>query len=205
MEIEIDTLEAMVVQAQSCEGGARLRLVLQFQGLLCAVARKYQSTCGFDEVYQEACVAFLAAIQSYCPDRGPFVAYAASKVHGDVRTAMRRLWRVEDRRKDVQAFEGEDDAQAFERVVAGSNAGPVGGRPEAVWTTSAALREMIARAGLSGRESDWVHLFLAGWPPEAMARAYNVSAETVKTWRKRALSKLRKAAGVMGVDFQDFI
>ncbi|WAH41822.1 sigma-70 family RNA polymerase sigma factor [Alicyclobacillus fastidiosus] len=207
MEPQIDTLERIVMQAQMCDCAACLRLIHQFQGLLCAVARKYQSTCGYEEVYQEACAAFLTAIQSYRPDRGPFVAYAASKVRGDVRTAMRRLWRVADRWSHIHAFEGEDDERAFDRVLAGSNADAVGTTvfPDATWTTSSALNEMITRARLSQREGDWLHSFLAGWPPEAMAEAYDVSAETVKTWRKRALSKLRRAAAQMDVDFRDFV
>ncbi|EPZ45562.1 sigma-70 family RNA polymerase sigma factor [Alicyclobacillus acidoterrestris] len=207
MDVETVSIEEAVMRAQLGEELMCLELLRRFHGLICSVARRYQGTCGFEEVYQEASLSFLVAIQLYNPGRGPFVAYAARKVRGDVRTAMRRLWRITDRRQDVHAFEGEVDADAFERAVMEGSGDRIRPRttPQSAWITTEILRMMIEAAKLSERERAWLHGFIEGWTPEAMATAFHVSVETVRTWRKRALAKLRQSALTLGITFSDFV
>ncbi|GEO24723.1 hypothetical protein AAC03nite_05080 [Alicyclobacillus acidoterrestris] len=207
MGVETVSIEEAVMRAQLGEDLMCLELLRRFHGLIYSVARRYQGTCGLEEVYQEASLSFLLAIQLYNPRRGPFVAYAASKVRGDVRTAMRRLWRIKDRRQDVHTFEGEADADAFERAVMEENGDPIHSHttPQSAWITTETLRMMIEAAKLSSRERAWLHGFMEGWTPEAMAAAFNVSVETVRTWRKRALTKLRQSALALGLTLSDFV
>lgn len=176
-------------------------LLRSYQGLLKSVAKRYQGKVTFEEAYQEACTAFLSAITTYDPAKGPFSAYVAAKVPGDVRTAMRRIWTWQDRVAFVAGGqEDDDDAEALDRVQ--TLAAPAEAlEPECLKTLM--LQDVIEAGRLSDREHIWLDGFLAGLSREEIALKHHVSGETVKTWRKRVLQKLRQAAAALGYTADD--
>lgn len=182
-------------------------LLNRFQGLIRSVAGRYSQTSGFDEAYQEGCLSFLIAVKTYDVTVGPFPAYAARKVRGDVHTATRRVWRTMDRRQSVLAYEDETMNEAIDRMRVDSIGSEEnqGMRDDiATWMQMTDLSQLIARVRFSDREALWLRLFLAGYRQEEIARRASVSTETVKTWRKRTLQKLRSVARNMDVGMRDF-
>lgn len=204
-----DELHGLVEAAKVGAPGDVEALLQRFDGLIRSVAIQYRLTCGFEEAYQESCLAFLTAIDTYDVRIGPFPAYAAMKVRGDVRTAMRRLWRVADKVKGIDTFSDESTDDAIDRLQQDSvQRGFGGGCSDAwslTWTSASEILQMVAMAELSSREMLWLRCFMAGYRQEEIARMGSVGCETVKTWRKRALAKLRAAARRMELEMRDFV
>lgn len=182
-------LETWVHQAQHGDTAAADRVLSHFTPLLRNTARKYVGVSG-EDAFQEASLALWNCICGFDGGRGvPFVAYAAAKVRGDVRTAMRRLW-THDGRMAYAAPAGAASAAAGEELwdVAGGGFGHSAeetGYSETEWDLC------LAQAGLSPRERTAMHSLMEGTPCSALARQYGVSEETAKTWRKRGVRKLR--------------
>lgn len=85
------------VAAQAGDTQAVRQLCTEFRPLIRTVARIYQGV-SYEDALQEGYLAFLRAIRDFDATRGiPFVGFAARRVHGDVRTAMRREWRTAER------------------------------------------------------------------------------------------------------------
>ncbi|KPV42460.1 sigma-70 family RNA polymerase sigma factor [Alicyclobacillus ferrooxydans] len=173
-------------------------LLHHFRPLMVRIAKQYAHV-GFDEALQEGYLALLRAIHEYDETMGvPFAGYVFSKVRGDVRTAMRRLWRYDarlsygshtnDSESDPDNTDDWDKQSASAFVAFGS------------WDDydSADIRIVVESAGLSPRERLAVLSMLNGQPSSDLALQESVSTETVKTWRKRALHKLRAALGGEG-------
>lgn len=181
------------------------RLLAQYEGLLRSVAARYKSTCGYQEAYQEACSALLTAFQLYNPARGPFPAYAAAKVRGDVRTAMRRVWRYTARQTFISGSTDEDKSPS-ERLdeLWASQPDCADQMWELRWIHRQELQRIVQKAHLSEREQLWLQAYLCEVTLEALATRMGVSLETVKTWRKRALAKLRQTATALGYTWRDF-
>jgi RNA polymerase sigma factor (sigma-70 family) len=200
-------------------------LLKEYDQLLSATARRYGSGGLHADAYQEACIAFLEAISEWQADLCvPFPAFAKAKVRGDVRTAMRRIWRYEDRRILARARPDDEESVnelwdsaagigaghghssgAGQRLGAGphrSGAGPrfcpelslrfdntYGSQKDVEFALDFA--SLVEQAGLSVRERLYLTWLMEGWTPKEMAACAHVSTETVKTWRKRTLYKLR--------------
>ncbi|MFD1675793.1 sigma-70 family RNA polymerase sigma factor [Alicyclobacillus fodiniaquatilis] len=180
-------------------------VLAQYEGLLRSVAARYKAACGYEEAYQEACSALLTAIQLYNPARGPFPAYAAAKVRGDVRTAMRRVWRYTARQTFIGAST-EDDKSPSERLedLWASQTNCPDTAWEMAWVHRQELQRIVQKAHLSARERLWLQAYLREVTMEALAARVGVSLETVKTWRKRALAKMRQTAAALGYTWRDF-
>lgn len=199
MEWKTDELTGMVIEAK--DNVSVMEVLLQrFEGLLVRVAHRYRDVSGFDEAYQEACLSFVVTVHAYEVEKGPFPAFAAAKVHGDVRSAMRRWWKAEDR----QSFfgEGDDGDDATTRQLERAWQAQSEGMPDTIsqWLTQQFIQAIVRDAYLSPRETFWLKGMLTGIPTPALATIAEVSQETVKTWRKRALSKLRQAARATDVN-----
>jgi RNA polymerase sigma factor (sigma-70 family) len=111
------------------------------------------------------------------------------KVRGDVRTAMRRWWTYERRVTRPDVRDDESPNEVWDAVMADGSVSPRKANPYRdcdTWID-------ICSADLSPRERLSVLAVLEGWSSSEVALAYGVSPETVKTWRKRALRKLRNA------------
>lgn len=156
-----------------------------FEPVMRRIAGKYRGV-SFEDAFQEACLALWNCVLEYDAGRDiPFEPYAITKIRGDVRTAMRRLWRHDDRRytpsaKQVDEFDGNVfDSLGFESTE---------GITEYAFVDTVASFES---ARLSPREQLSIEAFLVGKSNKELAVECGVSHESVKTWRKRALRKLQ--------------
>jgi len=185
-------LYSLIGLAQAGCEEAKAQLFEMFQGLLHSTARKY-ARVSFEDALQEGCLAFLQAISLYDVSRGvPFAGYAAAKVRGDVRTAMRRLWHYEAR---IEFVHDSRDPNA-DRAGTGSRHDS-SGRESSDGFADVELQLLLIQAKLSPRERLAITVTLRGYSSTEMGHTLGVSPETVKTWKKRALRKLRVALGVM--------
>jgi RNA polymerase sigma factor (sigma-70 family) len=178
-------LHSLVSRAQQQDAAAAAELLELFQPLLRRVASRYRHL-SYEDALQEAHVAFLEGIAAYQRDlQIPFPGYIQRKVQGDVRSAMRREIRHRDRqllpKPKADETEPEADLWDAQAAVAPSAYSDVDVK---LWLDSVAL---------SPRERLGVQSVLAGWSRSDVAEALNVSVESVKTWRKRALRKLRES------------
>ncbi|WP_067930146.1 sigma-70 family RNA polymerase sigma factor [Alicyclobacillus kakegawensis] len=188
METETSThvaVETWIERAQTGDKVAVQALLAQFEGMLQAISRRYRGLSQADAL-QEAYLSLLLAIRDYDKSFGvPFAAYAQRKVHGDVRTAMRRWWthdaRLERTDRDKNRPRAWDDGQAA--LSSDRTANPY---------SLIEWRLVLPAAGLSERERVVTEAMASGWRIKELAQALGVSAETVKTVRKRALRKLRE-------------
>jgi RNA polymerase sigma factor (sigma-70 family) len=177
VEVQKDVLAAQQGDVQALE-----KLVTHFRPLVRATARIYTNV-SFEDAEQEGYTALLLCIHLYEPTMGvPFAGYAMAKVRGDVRTAMRRLWTYQGR---VTAAPTSDVGELLLNTVLGSKQADVYG--------PSILQVCVAQCGLSPRELLSVQGLLAGLTCSELAERAGVQMETVKTWRKRALRKLRAA------------
>ena len=116
----------------------------------------------------------------------PFPAFARAKVRGDVRTAMRRIWRYEERRmlanKDRDGEESVNDIwdNDFESQVYADEI-----------DLALNLAECTRRADLSKRETLYLEWLTQGRTPREMAAMAQVSTQTVITWHKCTFRKMR--------------
>jgi RNA polymerase sigma-70 factor (ECF subfamily) len=177
-------LHALVARAQQRDVEAVAELLNAFQPLLQRVASRYRYL-SYEDALQQAQLAFLEGIAAYERDREiPFPGYIQKKVQGDVRSAMRREIRQRDRQvlPRPKTDETEPDTDMWDVQLC-----PPGEYSDVevkLWLDSVAL---------SPRERLGVESLLAGWSRSDVATALGVTIESVKTWRKRALRKLRQS------------
>ncbi|WP_067625735.1 sigma-70 family RNA polymerase sigma factor [Alicyclobacillus acidiphilus] len=220
MEWATSELTRLVLEAQrdqQCAGDsqASAQVLRQFDGLLRRVAAVYRDVAGYSESYQEACCALLECIATYHPDKGPFSAYAAAKVHGDVRSAMRRLWTAANRTHYAANRDGHDGQREADDAMSEATLAAYGGSTTAAncdramdgdgWMWGHVLRQLADEAQLSVREKCWLRWTLKGLSISEIATATHVSVETARTWRKRALAKLRSAALAAGLSWHALV
>ena len=188
--------EELVALAQGGDEAALLQLVSQFEPLVLSVARRYQDV-SLEDAKQHGYLAIIDAIHGYDDSLGvPFAGYARMKVHGDVRTTMRKEWRHQGRM--VYTRETDDEVEsvglAAEDKVAFINwrENPDGMVLRTEWL------DLVKHAKLSPREALSIEGVLKGLSSTDIAKACNVSVETAKTWRKRAMRKLRAVVKMDG-------
>ncbi len=183
-----DETAALVFKAQQGEQTAICALLNQYQPLLHATGLRYRSSTGYEDAYQEACAAFLEAIRAWQPAYGvPFPAFVKASVRGTVRTVMRRTWRYEERRSLPQVHAGgvEPVNEVWDEQAAGID-------EAANSDTRLFWAQVLVDAHLSQREALYFEEMARGRTPQQLARLMGVSTETVKTWRKRGLAKIRR-------------
>lgn len=155
----------------------------QYQPLIYGTLKKYAIYQHQEELLQEARLALWEAYAQFDPKRGPFAAYASKYVRGRV---LRQLT-IQNRHKHCYAFSqlvNEDEAGEWEWPDEEAEAAYL----------SCELAELLEEAAkrLSRRESLILKEHLIGDRPlQELAQREQVSIETVKTWKKRALKKLR--------------
>lgn len=172
---------ALVAAARLGDAGAMDALLAAFDGLLRYISRRYPLHGGYEDAWQEARLGFLIAIHRFDATVGaPFAAFANQFVRGFVRTAMRREWRYEDA-VDWGGAAGELTAPEAAT-----------GDEMACVVDAIALETLLDDAKLSARERTYVLNLVRGLTPMEMARDLGVSVETVRTWRKRAVAKVRQ-------------
>lgn len=186
---ECGAAEALARSAQADDADALAYLVVAFEPLIRNVAGRYADV-SYEDAKQEAYLALVRCVGKYDAGRGiPFAAYAQAYVRGEVRTAMRREWRARSRVVGLAA-DGRDGGDS-----AGDRVDRRGGGDWGQWRSDTfagvELAMMIDRAGLSPRERLSIDGVLCGLSSTDISRIHGVSADTAKTWKKRAVRKLR--------------
>jgi RNA polymerase sigma-70 factor (ECF subfamily) len=178
-----------IAAAQAGDDRALEELMEAFKPVLHRIARRY-SGVSFDDALQEAWLSFLVCVKTFKADLGvPFVAYVHVKVRGDVRTVMRRWWKQSERSllTGVQAERDEDER--LERYLvhaSGKWSQTERGYDHVEW------QSVFEQAGLSERERWAMTSLLEGFTTTDLGVQARVSSETAKTWRRRAVRKLRR-------------
>lgn len=162
-------------------------LCTRYGPLIRKASRRYSFSMRRD-LEQEGWIALLKAMQSYNPELGvPFAGYAKAVVYGDVRSAARRDTRQSDRVIHPGAWSDDDGGDGLDSVAdAHTLEAFLQVEWEMTWPT------LFASAGLSPREALCMKALMEGIRPADLAHKEGVSVETVKTWRKRGMQKLRK-------------
>ncbi|MBP3953175.1 sigma-70 family RNA polymerase sigma factor [Bacillus suaedae] len=146
---------------------------VQFEPLIRGQIKKLNLYRSYDEYYQLGLIALWEACQRFDPEKGAFEAFALHTVRGHMLMQLKREKRFSDRH-----FLGDDAMQAVESVVAIE--------PEDLQLFDDYLNH------LSERERAWfIEAIVQGKKPAMIASEYQVSVNTVSTWRKNALKKLR--------------
>lgn len=213
--IEVQTL---VAAASAGDAQAMNLLAYHFRPLIVRAAKRYLRV-GYEEAVQEGYLALLEAVRQFEPAFGvPFTGFLNAKLRGDVRTAMRRLWRYEEHidRASGGRDDSRFDAEVWDALQAGGRGGRGGGGLGGRSASGAAavggsgsgldvadayeLAEfymVLEQVPLSSRERLAVTGMLRRESCADMAKQCGVSIDTVRTWRKRALRKLREALSEM--------
>ncbi|GGK28865.1 hypothetical protein GCM10010965_22140 [Caldalkalibacillus thermarum] len=155
----------------------------QFQPLLYGTLKKFHIYQDREDVLQVGRLALWEAYLNYDPRQGPFAPYATRYVRGRILNYLNK--------------EGKQSA-----VVPFSAIRTEDGEQEVEWRDETAVcpgeqfmwQELLAvmEGPLSPRERLILHEHLVNAVPlSELARRENVSIHTVKTWKKRALKKMR--------------
>lgn len=146
---------------------------VQFEPLIRGQIKKLHLYRSYDEYYQLGLIALWEACQRFNPEKGAFEAFALHTVRGHMLMQLKKEKRFSDRH-----FLGEDAMETVERIVAVE--------PEDVHLFDDYLNQ------LSERERTWfIEAIIQDKKPALIANEYGVSVNTVSTWRKNALKKLR--------------
>ncbi|SIS72240.1 RNA polymerase sigma factor [Alicyclobacillus vulcanalis] len=199
--VPLTVLHDMVDRARLGDDVCLHALFEMFRPLLRRTAWRYARVAGYDEAYQEACAAFLCAIATHDATAAPFPAYAAKRVYGDTRTAMRKLWLHQDRTAFQREREDEENEDWDERrgdIEAGDSMAPYRCIEDRL-----VLLHLARSANLSPREAAWFALEFEGLETDEIAERLGVCPATVRTWRMRALRKMREQATRTGWSKRD--
>lgn len=170
------------------DAGGVAALCAQADPMLQRIARRYRHL-SYEDALQEARLAFVECIHQFDAALGiPFEAYAVIHLRGAVRTAMRRWWVQRDRTRHLE--DGADRSDALDHWM--GKTADLAALAEAA-QAMAEWPQVFQAAGLSPRETLAMQALMAGVTMPELATACGVSAETAKTWRKRAIEKLRNA------------
>lgn len=157
----------------------------RYQPLLYGTLKRYAIYAHQEDMLQEARLALWEAYSRFKPERGDFSAYAAKYVRGRVLRLLRKVKRHEECYIFSQLSPQDEEADMEPEWE--------DHRAEAAYLDcewkellTAACQELSAREKLVLKEH-----FLLERPLKELAEREQVSLETVKTWRKRALKKLR--------------
>ena len=154
----------------------------QFYPLIHRTLNKYRIRWEREEYMQVGRIALWEAYRNYDPGRGPFAALAVPYVEGRILHALKRQYRLPQ--VPFSSFQQDDEERAIDWP--DPLAEQAFNRCE--WEE---LLETLTE-GLSEREQIVVREHLVqGIPMTELAQRYGVSGDTVKTWKKRALRKMR--------------
>lgn len=128
----------------------------------------------FDEFYQLGKIALWNAYENFDPEKGNFATYAISMIRGNLQTQLSK----ETKYTNIHSNATEE---LFHYI---------GYEPTYEALEIENLKSYLH--GLSNREMIWVyeHVIMQKKLTE-IAKEYKVSVNTVKTWRKNAIKKLR--------------
>jgi RNA polymerase sigma factor (sigma-70 family) len=179
------TTEQQVALAQDGNQEAIATLCQAFTPLILKIVARYQGHHqAYEDLQQIGYVHFLEAIHDYKASYGVYFAYYAHhKIQGAIFSQVRKIERETSRRDDRQCHR--HDEQEEEDVFAHLCAQNPPMEAHLLW------QETLAP--LSPRERLYLTaVIVQGYTMPEVAASCHVSLETVHTWRKRALAKLRR-------------
>ena len=168
-------MEEFVRQAQQGEQQALAILLESYQPLLISFANKRYVQNSFDDTLQEGRLAFIQAIKQYDPSYG---VYFGHFIKQRIWQHLSSLLKKEKKWQDVSLFEGwqgEGQSILIDEV----------DLEFAVW------KEQL-QVLLSEREKQLFELhWIQGFSITEIADQFQISVNTAKTWKKRAVKKLK--------------
>ncbi len=145
-------------------------LIKQYEPLVKSTLRRLGLQNDFDEAKQIGWIALWEAWKTFDPQKGAFPAYAKTMVHGRLKSYARKRY------------------QTNQKIVLCS---VLPEEPVAVKETFSTLD--IDWAPLTLRERQWMNeTYNNHRTTKEIARAYEVSEHTVRSWKKSVIQKLRK-------------
>lgn len=146
------------------------KLLSNYEPLIKKWITKYRLFYDFDEYFQIARIALWEASMRFNPDKGPFPAYAACVIRGRLLTEMRQRKKYKERFTLTESV------------------------PESKRVEDDLLLEWVDQWHfLSPREKQWVQAaILEDKPSVDIAKRYGVTQDTVRSWKKSAVKKLRR-------------
>jgi RNA polymerase sigma factor (sigma-70 family) len=149
-------------------------LVETFTPLIKSQIKQLQRPELYDELYQTSLIALWEARTQYNSKKGPFTAFAKTYVRGKLLNHMNA------EHKYYQRNFTSAEQEIFENIPA----------PDYKIEASFPISRVLPL--LSKTERIWLSEYYEhNKGPKEIAQQYNVSIDTVKTWRRRAIEKLR--------------
>ncbi|MBM7097677.1 MULTISPECIES: sigma-70 family RNA polymerase sigma factor [Alteribacter] len=146
----------------------------KYEPLIFSLLKKFRLHFDQEEYVQIARVALFHAWRRFDPDMGAFPAFAKRYIEGYLIRAIKKDRRLNDHCQLIEPVLLEDVAPHYKE----ESLQPV--------------YEIMNEAGLSFRQKTWVEeAVIYECKPREIAARYKVSVDTVHTWRKGALKKLR--------------
>ncbi|WNF36640.1 sigma-70 family RNA polymerase sigma factor [Bacillaceae bacterium IKA-2] len=154
-------------------------LVEEFEPLIKKQIKQLQKYELYDDLYQVSLIALWEAKENFDATKGHFPSFAQKHVRGKLLNYLRSEQKFQQR---YQVF---FDHDALGNIPA----------PAELKQTAFPIAGLLPL--LSKSERIWLTEFYHyGKGPKAIASQYDVSIETVKTWRKRAIMKLQSTLTV---------
>ncbi len=180
------TTEQQVILAQNGDQEATATLCQAFTPLILKIAGRYQGhRQAYEDLQQIGYVHLLEAIRDYNASSGVYFAYYAHhKIQGAIFSQVRKIERESSRRDDRMCHQ-HDDQGGEDDVFAHLCAQNPTMEAHLLWQETLALLSPRERLYLTA-------VFVQGYSMPEVAASCHVSLETVHTWRKRALTKLRR-------------
>lgn len=176
---------AGVVQiAQTRDSIALIRLLEEFENVIEASCRRFVLPVSErGDLLQEAYIGFLQAVFHFDAARGvPFAAYAKTKTH----EATWQYMRVRNRNQSREWREAPLCEEGEASLTLETIADPHTEEPFCEMEWRSLLTSLSEREALAVEK-----LVIDGLTMSELAQIEGVSAETVKTWKKRAFQKIR--------------
>lgn len=161
------------------------QVLCDFEGLIKNQIKKLRLTRHFDEYYQVGVVALWEAYRNFDPERGSFAAFALHTVRGH----MLMMLRKEKRFGDYHVLHDEHQTTAYIDE-------------QTSYHLDSSLFSSLTPylSHLTEREQLWVvEAIIHDKKLGEIAREHGVSTNTVSSWRKQAIRKLRSVHLPVGV------
>ncbi len=178
-----ETNDALLIAAQQGDKAALSFLCEEFTPLIYASVKHYPGRYKErEDLLQEGFISFIEAVLTFDRRRGVYFAhYAKERVRQGIYSSVRKT------ETTIRRHEGSlpEDWEAFITDAGGSNTS----FDDALWMVE--WQDILAC--LSARERQYVNMVLCtGYTVREVAELSEVGVETVKTWKKRTVKKLRK-------------
>jgi len=171
-------MEQLILKAQQGEQTAWDTLYRNYTPLLKSLSSRF-SGIEFEEAFAESSLVFFQVVQKFNPEIGVYFGYYLK------RQIIGHLSNLQRKNKEYQKaniifnYSNSEEKDWWERVEA---------KPDTDHLLITDLKKILTKREYLATYLYWYQ----GWSTEEISKALKVSVETVKTWRKRSLKKMRK-------------